>query len=238
MTDDTVEASIVEHSHSDADFHANLEMYAYGTPLEYIFERFKICGLEFHVDRRVYIPDSRSAAIVDLVVQHLPRNGMAVDVGTGCGWIGILTKTLREDATVLLTDPEAGALEVAKHNSDLHGVSVGFVKSHILKHVELPRFPNLVIANLSYGKRRYLNQVDPEHSAKGGSMPAAVSSTSSLSIYTDLVKNMDELRYTPDFMFEIGMVTDAAVQEQLRFPAYKTRVVRRDGFGFAILSRL
>lgn len=237
MNQDAIQQSLAEHSPTDADFHANLEMYAYGIPLEYILGKLVIKDQAFHIDRRVHIPNSKSSSIIDIIVGLLPENGMAIDVGTGCGWIGILIKKLRPDATVLLTDLDAGALEVAKKNSDFHGVDVKFVKSHLLKKVELDRNPNIIIANLSYRKRQFLSPGEADSSHEHLPLPPIASAHSSLSIYSDLIDNILQLGFRPDFILEVGHVGDAIVQRKLQFPSYKTEIIRHMGFGFAIVTR-
>jgi len=237
MDQEAVLNSLDENASTEAEFLANLEMYATGTPIEYILEKFVIQDHAFFVDRRVHIPDPKCAAIVDLAADLLPQNGMAIDVGTGCGWIGILTKKWRPDANVVLTDLDGGSLEVAKVNARAHDADVALLRSHLLARVEFETRPDLVIANLSYGISKTACQKQASDADAYLPTSPLFSEASPLSVYSDLVRNISELGFAPNFLFEVGLFEDKRVHQDLQFEAYATEIVRQNGFGFTILRR-
>lgn len=87
-----------------------------GEPLQYIRGRCEFYGREFLVDPRVFIPRPETEFVVDSALDHLPRGGSVIDVGTGSGCIAITLGCERRDLEVAAVDVSVGALAVASRN--------------------------------------------------------------------------------------------------------------------------
>lgn len=97
--------------------------YLSGEPLQYVMGRWAFRHLDVMVDRRVLIPRPETEQLVDIVLEFLsgctdtPR--MVVDLGTGCGAIGlsILAESSPGSVEVHVTDNSIDALDVARANA-------------------------------------------------------------------------------------------------------------------------
>lgn len=95
------------------------------TPIAYLIGEAWFMEMPFKVDKRVLIPRSPLAELLQSGLQ--PWLGdrevtRLLDLCTGSGCIGIAAATVFEDAEVDLTDVSDGALEVAGENILYHGV--------------------------------------------------------------------------------------------------------------------
>lgn len=87
-----------------------------GAPLAYAVGKAAFRNLTLHVDERVLIPRPETEVLVDLVLGEC-RTGIAIDLGTGSGAIGLALATEGEFQRVIGTDVSTGALEVATRNA-------------------------------------------------------------------------------------------------------------------------
>ena len=121
--------------------------------MPYIIGHWEFYGLDFLLTTDVLIPRPETELIVERAIRWLqqhPHMRKVVDIGTGCGCIGIAIAKHIPDVQMLLTDSSAKALEVTRKNVEKHG---------LLERVEcrqlnlLDRTPDgfdLVCANLPY----------------------------------------------------------------------------------------
>jgi release factor glutamine methyltransferase len=101
-----------------------------GAPMAYAVGRAAFRHLTLDVDERVLIPRPETEVLVDLVLdaigRHGPRDGVAVDVGTGSGAIALAlaTEGAALFSSVVGTDVSTDALAVATANGRRLGVQV------------------------------------------------------------------------------------------------------------------
>ncbi len=124
-------------------------------PLPYITGRAYFCGLEFAVDRRVLIPRSPIAELIEARFDPyaaLPEGARVLDMCTGGGCIAIATAVWHDDVVVDAVDIDAGALEVAADNVARHGVAdrVNLIQSDGFANVPGDRHYDLIVANPPY----------------------------------------------------------------------------------------
>lgn len=133
------------------EFRIKLRERKNGKPLSYITGRREFFSLEFLVTEATLIPRPETEILVEEALRILEDPGLrwVLDVGTGCGNIGITLAKLR-DVRVICVDISKDALSVAKRNSIIHGVSekVSFICSDLLSSIR-GRF-DLICANLPY----------------------------------------------------------------------------------------
>lgn len=95
-----------------------------GEPVQYLTGRREFYGRTFQVDPRVLIPRPETELLVEAVLRALPEGGAPrlLDVATGSGCIAVTLAAERPEATVVATDLDAGACEVARTNARALGV--------------------------------------------------------------------------------------------------------------------
>ena len=91
-----------------------------GEPLQYVLGRWGFRGLDLMVSPAVLIPRPETETLAGLAIDELarrdPLGGLAVDLGTGSGAVGLAMAMECETAQVVLTDVSAEALGVARAN--------------------------------------------------------------------------------------------------------------------------
>lgn len=91
-----------------------------GEPLQYVLGSWGFRQLDLMVSPAVLIPRPETEVLAGLAVDELarrnPPGGLAVDLGTGSGAVGLAVAAECETARVVLTDVSAEALGVARAN--------------------------------------------------------------------------------------------------------------------------
>ena len=89
-----------------------------GEPLQYLTGEVTFCGLIFRVGRGVFIPRPETELLVPAVgekISGLPGKKRILEVGTGCGAIGLSLAKL-SDAEIFLIDKSLPAISMARKN--------------------------------------------------------------------------------------------------------------------------
>jgi len=135
-------------------------------PIAYILGRREFYGIEFHVDRRAFIPRPETEILVDEALKVAgERFGEAcsiADVGTGCGPIAISLAMNLPQAEIYAIDISAPALEVALINCKRYGLEgrVKLLCGNLLD--PLPSKVDMIVANLPYIRSSEIERLDPE----------------------------------------------------------------------------
>lgn len=91
-----------------------------GEPLQYVLGRWGFRGLDLMVSPAVLILRPETEILAGLAIEELafrhPSGGLAVDLGTGSGAVGLAMAAECETARVVLTDVSPEALAVARAN--------------------------------------------------------------------------------------------------------------------------
>jgi release factor glutamine methyltransferase len=113
----------VRHSHEQAPpalvarAVAAAEARGRGMPLPYAVGRAAFRHLTLSVDPRVLIPRPETEGLIDLVLAHGLRGGVAVDVGTGSGAVALALAQEGQFDRIIATDVSSDALAVAASNA-------------------------------------------------------------------------------------------------------------------------
>lgn len=129
-------------------------------PIAYIIGHKEFYGRRFSVSTAALVPRPESEDMIDLLKEIAGNNlnllpdtkKRLIDIGTGCGVLGITAKLELPDLDVTLSDISRYALKLAEKNATLHSADVAIIESDLLENY--PFKAHYVLANLPY--------VDPE----------------------------------------------------------------------------
>lgn len=146
---------------------ARIELRKDRVPVAYIIGHKEFYGRRFAVTPAVLIPRPESEELISQLKRLLPSTSALpnvvrprlVDVGTGCGCLGITAKLELPELDVALVDSNRHALNVAEKNASVLGAEVETFVSDLL--AEYPYSPDIVIANLPYVDRSW-DDLSPE----------------------------------------------------------------------------
>jgi release factor glutamine methyltransferase len=148
-------------------------------PIAYLTNKKEFYGLEFFIDENVLIPRPETEKLVELSHGHIVsllkkgvKNIKVVDVGTGCGNIGItlihliLKEKLNKKAkfTLYMTDISGKALKIARRNfkrliNKENGIKIYFVKTDLLKDVKCDF--DIIVSNPPYIPSKQIEFLEP-----------------------------------------------------------------------------
>lgn len=124
-------------------------------PVAYLIGSRSFYGLDFCVDRRVFIPRPETELLVEMAVEEAKKrlqtgqSLVVADIGTGCGAIAIAFARHVRGAVVYATDISTDAINVAMLNAARLGAErVCFLKGDLL--IPVPEPVDLLLANLPY----------------------------------------------------------------------------------------
>jgi release factor glutamine methyltransferase len=151
----------------EARLAAALECLEAGVPLPYVLGRWEFYGLDFKLTRDTLIPRPETETLVELALgwcQAHPGRRRIADIGTGSGCIAVTLAVHIPDLRLLATDASLAALQVARQNACMHGVSgqIAFVCCDLLAGVggrfdllcaNLPYIPSSEMAGLAVARR-------------------------------------------------------------------------------------
>ncbi|MBV9328686.1 MAG: peptide chain release factor N(5)-glutamine methyltransferase [Chloroflexi bacterium] len=135
-------------------------------PIAYLLGEREFYGRMFHTDARALIPRPETELLVELGVGAVARwraNGVeprVVDVGTGCGAIGV-SVAAECGVQVIGTDVSFAALPLARENAALYTVNFRVVQADLLRGLKGPL--HVVLANLPYVPSSRRLPVDVRH---------------------------------------------------------------------------
>lgn len=96
-------------------------LYQSGYPIDYILGKIKLMGYSFTLNEKVLIPRPETEDLISKIMVFRTKTPLLVDIGTGCGLIGITLS--KHFSQVVLTDISSQALSVAESNVQLNMLS-------------------------------------------------------------------------------------------------------------------
>ena len=121
-------------------------------PIQYIIGKTSFYGRDFNVNKNVLIPRPETEIIINVSIDFLStkKNPHIIDIGTGCGCIGITLAKELPSAQVTAIDYSESILNVARGNARSVGVkNIEFVKLDFLKD-SFNYLADLIVSNPPY----------------------------------------------------------------------------------------
>ena len=136
-----------------------------GEPFPYVLGHWEFFGIDLEVTPDVLIPRPETELLVEKAVGWLnnnPERRRIADIGTGSGAIAISLAINIPNADILATDISIKALQVARRNSEKHGISknINFIECDLIPNYQKnDRKLDLICANLPYIPTKSLRQL-------------------------------------------------------------------------------
>ena len=138
----------------DARIDALVARRSLGHPVAYLVGAREFYSRDFAVGPEVLIPRPETETLVEVALAHLPARGACLDLGTGCGAVGLTLACERPDLGVLCTDVSSQALSLARGNAAALGCleRVEFLHGSWYEPLAGRRF-DLIVSNPPYVAR-------------------------------------------------------------------------------------
>jgi len=139
-----------------------------GEPIQYILGKTEFAGLEFKVDKNVFIPRPETEVLVEAVFNLARIHGAPLnilDIGTGSGCIGVSLAKFLSHTDITATDISSLALKVAKFNANLNNVSgkIKFIQSDMFADARLQKEKfDIIVSNPPYVVSAEIDSLAPE----------------------------------------------------------------------------
>jgi release factor glutamine methyltransferase len=131
-------------------------------PVAYIRGVQEFWGRDFEVNSSVLIPRPETELTIEVALAHVAARptSTVVDVGTGCGCIGITLALEHPGANIFATDVSEEALAIARVNAKRLGARLQLLKGPYL--ATAPRPIDLIVTNPPYVAERDRRALAPE----------------------------------------------------------------------------
>ena len=195
------------------DFDRALARLKSGEPLAYVLGEWYFYGLTFKLNDACLIPRPDTEHVVDKAIAGIKKGGCFIDLCTGSGCIAVSVLKNRPDLTAYALDISGRALEKAKENATLNGVSdrITFIEGDVFafEPSELPAFA-AVISNPPYIRSDVVPTLEV---AKSEPWEALDGGEDVMDFYRFIIKKYcDKLTRGGEFIFEIGYDQGEAIR--------------------------
>ena len=204
-------------------------------PVQYIIGETEFYGLPMKVDKNVLIPRPETEELVEWVLQDLKTSGVdnprILDIGTGSGCIAISLAKNIPGAAVTALDVSVGALQVAKANANLNGVSLDFDQIDILEVEKLSVSYDIIVSNPPYVRELEKHEIRPNVLENEPETALFVKDENPLLFYEKITKLAQAgLKENGSLYFEINQYLGVETELLLKKAGFETEL-RKDFLG-------
>lgn len=201
------------------------------TPIQYIFGECDFMGMKFMVNDAVLIPRPETEELVEWITESGKNDGSVavLDIGTGSGCIAIGLKSRLADAEVTAYDISAAALDVARKNAELNGLSVHFEQFDILELDKNTSRWNIIVSNPPYIPENEKSEILPNVLNFEPHVALFVPENDPLLFYRHIIKfAQDHLKPQGQLFFEIHRDRGQQVVSLLTAAGFVSIELRKD----------
>jgi len=140
----------------------------FGEPIQYILGKENFMGIDFIVNKDVFIPRPETEILVSEVLEAIDREVQVkiLDLCTGSGNIAVTLAHLIPKSQITAVDISDSSLKVAQKNAILHNVGkrVSFYKKDIFQELLFDKryIFDIIVSNLPYIKRPDIKSLQKE----------------------------------------------------------------------------
>jgi len=184
----------------------------FGEPIEYIQKHTIFLNRKFIIDYKTYIPTKETESLINKVLENINNNSILLDVGTGCGALGISISLKKPNVKVYGCDISPDALKIARLNSKKHKVNIKFFESFYVDDLDIP-MPTHIIADLPWGNVNYLLKGNDFNRYLHGPKIAFFHPLGILHSYIELFESIKRKGWHPKVYFESGVIPEEEVSK-------------------------
>ena len=204
-------------------------------PLQYIFGEWEFMGKRFLVSPDCLIPQPDTEILVERALEEIKKRGDVCEIAdlcTGSGCIGISLMLYSHVRRMMLMDISMGALEMARKNAQLHGLTdeCDFVLGDIRCDIPKSKF-DVIVSNPPYIPSRDVEDLSEE--VKKEPWLALDGGEDGLDIIRFLIG--DGLGYLKEngvmlieFGYDQGMIMDRLLREKCDTGSIKSYEILKD----------
>ena len=189
------------------------------------------------------IPRPETEELVDWVLTTVTPTSKPlkiIDIGTGSGCIAISLAKSLPNAKVTAVDVSAKALQVARRNAELNGVTINFLQQDILQTTSLPDTYDIIISNPPYVRSLEKAEMQANVLEYEPHLALFVSDTDPLLFY-NRIATLARKSLSPQgsLFFEINQYLGEEMKALLKAKGFEKVVLRQDlsGNDRMIMSR-
>ena len=199
-------------------------------PYQYVLGKAFFYDSYFKVTPDTLIPRNETEELVQFILDKEADDGLtAVDIGTGTGAIGLTLQRHWTSNKVIVTDLFEAALEVAKDNGELLGVSVEYLQGSLFEPLTAQKIKaDVIVSNPPYISNEERHLMTPsvlEHEPD----TALFAAEDGLALYKEMINGLPEvLKPGGRVYFEIGFNQAAALKSYIDkvWPGIDVHVVK------------
>ena len=176
-----------------------------GKPLQYVLQRVNFYGNTFYIDERVLIPRFETEELVENTISYINKYFKEpidiIDLGCGCGVIGLTLEKKVSTNSVDLVDISKDALEVTNINIEKLNSQAKRIESDFLENIQ--KKYDVIISNPPYiGTNEEIEEIVKKNEPH----LALYAGEKGLDCYLKIIKNLEKhMKDRCLVAFEIGM---------------------------------